>query len=397
MVLAAASAVPAMAQQPQLATFSEQIQIIIDGQSSVRSAVSLLSVNNQEIMVPPELAEGIIQDGRISAVVITNEERCVPGVVDESCILVNIIPFDPSEAGTPSPRDVGDLYIGAINTAFGTDAQFHSVFVQSGAASDALGTSGAISGAGVASVVYVMPTEPTAVMFQKMAGILIPDTIRDSGGFYDVALGMSSGENAGVTFSMIVQSSGALYQLKVSTEEPTTQQPERINPLEYLAVDEIRRSGYYSSGFYPLNSLLHVVILSDEPVQVSDAGGKVLSTYLIGGEKVPADITQSGWIFDPAAGLTVDAKFLFGTDLAVDGNGLFFTLAPAGEAPLPDGVEPVEVPSGPTVAGGGSGSSAPAADPGSAGLDDTPVVVLVIVVVAVGVALYYLRGYKKGP
>ena len=37
-----------------------------------------------------------------------------------------------------------------------------------------------------------------------------------------------------------------------------------ISPFEFLKTEESTRSDYFSSGFYPLNSIIQVVILSPE-------------------------------------------------------------------------------------------------------------------------------------
>ena len=50
----------------------------------------MLSTNIQEIKIPMEFEQKIKDDKKIQAIVVTNENNCVLGVVDQSCILINI-------------------------------------------------------------------------------------------------------------------------------------------------------------------------------------------------------------------------------------------------------------------------------------------------------------------
>ena len=136
----------------------------------------------------------------------TNQEQCVLGVVDESCIIINVI-RNPDDAGIiaiqDSTKEISSIYIDKINQVFDTNAKFHSVFLHSDDESNkALETSGIISGRGMISAVYTLPMEDTSSMYEKISGILLPKIIRDSGGFYDVAKKLSTDENSKMTFSL---------------------------------------------------------------------------------------------------------------------------------------------------------------------------------------------------
>ncbi len=82
----------AYAQEPRLATFQESAQVIIDQRLSnnVTASITLQSTSNQEIKIPSELDAKIRATERLTAVVITNEEQCVLGVTNQSCIMINI-------------------------------------------------------------------------------------------------------------------------------------------------------------------------------------------------------------------------------------------------------------------------------------------------------------------
>ena len=71
-------------------------------------------------------------------------------------------------------------------------------------------------------------------------------------------------------------------------------------------------------GFYPLNSILHVVILSPESTNVNEVKGNIIPTEIVGGEKIPTDLSTSGWVFDPESGNMIDGRYLFGQEFSVE-------------------------------------------------------------------------------
>ncbi|MGH9998400.1 MAG: hypothetical protein ACRD90_00865, partial [Nitrosopumilaceae archaeon] len=91
-ILLCFSTYTAYAQQPRLATFHETAQVVIDQkfQNQTSSSISVLSTSNQEFRVPIELDQKIHSMKNVTAVVITNEDTCVLGVVDKACVLINI-------------------------------------------------------------------------------------------------------------------------------------------------------------------------------------------------------------------------------------------------------------------------------------------------------------------
>jgi hypothetical protein len=256
-----------------------------------------------------------------------------------------------------------------VNQAFDTEAKFHSVFIQSGdETSKALETSGSISGKGTISAVYTMPMEDTSSMYEKISAMLLPREIRDRGGFYDVAKNLSKEENSKVTFSIIPMENKSLLQLKLSVDYPNTASSvNQVSPLEFLKTNELKRSEYFSSGFYPLNSILQVVVLSPESTNVSDVRGNIIPTQVVDGVKIPTDVTKEGWIFDPEQGKRVQGKFIFGEKTSIDKNELIFSL-------------------------GGSELSAPKIE---TPFDESVIIVIIISIVAIGAAIYYLKGYRK--
>lgn len=362
----------AYSQETRLATFQEIAQVIVDKSISqnVTASITLQSTSVQEIKIPAELEKRIRENGNISAVTITNQNQCILGVDNQSCILINVKrnPIDKNFLQIQNRTlQTSEQFINEINKVFDTDAKLHSTFIHSNdETSVALETSGVISGKGTISAVYTMPMEKTSSMYEKISAILIPKTIRDSGGFYDIAKNLSKQDNAKMTFSIIPNENSSLLQLRVSANYPQTASKIReVDPLEFLKTDELMRSDYFSGGFYPLNSIIQVVILSPENTNVSDVNGNIIPTQIIDGDKIPIDITKKGWIFDPEEGQRIQGKYIFGKDTTVGKEELKFSLG---------------------------GINLQAEKPA---VDESIVVIIIITIVAIAVAIFYLRGYKK--
>jgi len=359
-------------QEMSHATFQESAQIIIDKSISqnVTASITLQSTSIQEIKIPAELEQKIRGDSRIKAIIFTNQDQCILGVVDESCIMINVA-RNPDDKGIiaiqDSTKEISKIYIDEINQVFDTNAKFHSVFLHSDDESNkALETSGIVSGRGMISAVYTIPMEDTGSMYEKISGILLPKIIRESGGFYDVAKKLSSDENAKMTFSWIPLDSKSLLQLKLSVNYPNeASKISKVSPLEFLQVENLKRSNYFNSGVYPLNSIIQVAILSSENTNFSDVNGHIIPTQTIDNEEIPLEITKEGWVFDPKEGQRIQGKYIFGEKTTVTNQELQFSL----------GGENLQIE--------------------KQELDESIIVVIIITIVAIAAALFYLKGYKK--
>jgi len=169
-----------------------------------------------------------------------------------------------------------------------------------------------------------------------------------------------------MTFSIIPNEHNSLLQLRVSADYPqTASKIIEVNPLEFLKTDELKRSDYFSAGFYPLNSIIQVVVLSPENTNVSDVKGNIVPTQIIDGERIPTDITKKGWIFDPEEGQRIQGKYIFGKDTAVSKEELKFSL-------------------------GGTNIQTEKPE-----FDESIIVVIIITIVAIAAAVFFLKGYKK--
>lgn len=371
----------AYAQKPQLATFQEISQVIVDQKLSnnVTASVTLQTTSNQEIRIPSELEQKILDTKGLIAVVVTSEERCVLGVEFDSCILINIS-REGIEGGIIAIQDrakeVGDSLIDELNTALDTDAKFHSVFVHfEDDANVALGTSGAVSGRGTVSAVYTMSKEDTASMYEKLTAILLPQVIRESGGFYNTAKNLASQPNAKMTFSILPQNQIALYQIKLTVDYPNSADDvKRVDPLKFLMTEKLERSNYFSQGFYPLNSLFQLVVLTQEPLRVKEVNSKIIPTILRDDEKFPEDITQKGWSFISESGDKIEAMYLFGKDFTATNDELVLILTSA------DSTEPIK-------------ENIVKSSPEEIDLSQVYIIVGIVAAAAVAIA-FYLKGFR---
>lgn len=362
-------------QEMGLATFQETAQVIVDKSISqnVTASITLQSTSIQEIQFPSELEQKIRENGKISAVSVTNQNQCVLGVQNESCIIINV-KRDPADKNflqiKNSTLKVSDQFIGELNDYFDTNAKLHSTFINTDdQINQALETSGIISGKGTISAVYTMPMEDTQSMYEKISAILLPKRIRDSGGFYDVAKNLSTYENSKVTFSLIPTKSKSLLQLRLSIDYPhLAPEINKIDILDLLKTKELKRSKYFSTGFYPLNSIIQAVVLSPEETNVSDVTGDIVPTKVIDGEKIPTELSKAGWVFDPEQGTRIQGKYIFGKSDTVKADDLIFSLG---------------------------GNQLQASNKIETSFDESIIVVVIITIVAIAAAVFYLKGYKR--
>jgi len=367
----------AHSQEIGLSTFQESAQVIIDKKISNKSitSITLLSSNLQEIKIPTELEQKIRENERVQAVVITNQNNCVVGVKDyESCIIINI-ERNPEDKGInaiqDSTREIADLYIHEMNQVFDTNAKFFQTYIHtSDETNQALGTSGIISGYRTISAVYTMPMQDTDYMYGKLSSMLLSKSIKDGEGFYNVAKTLSEDENAKMSFSIIPSESKSLLQLRISVENPIESQIEgtitKINPLEFFNIENLNRSDYFSPGNYPLNSIFQIVILANDEINVSDVRGNVIPTQMIDGIEIPIEITKKGWVFDPQKGEQIQGKYIFGESTSINENELKFSLG-GNNIQYKEEIK----------------------------LDESITVVIIITIISIGVAIFYLKGYKK--
>ena len=375
----------AYAQQPQLASFHEVAQVLVDQkfQNQTTAFIGLESTSPLEMRVPAGLDQKIRSTANVTSITITNAQNCVLGVPKyDSCVMVTI--DDPSliesynitKIQTQS-KAIGDSLINDINSAFHLNSEFNNVYINpKGEFSNALGTSGAVSGNRTISIVYTMSSSKSDYLFDGFISILLPPQIKDAGGFLDTAKKMSTDSNSSVTFAILPRGDVSIYQLQVSERFPIKNTITTISPLDLFGVDKLDRSSYFNAGFFPLNSILQVTILSDQPRAIVDHGGNLVPIQVKNGQTLPSDFTKSGWLFDPSSGNQITAVYLFGTTFSASKDDLTLTIG--------NGTAGIENPINSTT-------PTPVPQPKPSSMDYSPYV-LIGIVAAAGVAIYiFLR------
>jgi hypothetical protein len=225
-------------------------------------------------------------------------------------------------------RKIGDSYIGDINNAFKLNTEFHSIFIHYDDSSNkALETSGQVSGAGTISTVYTAQVQSTDYMFNKISAILIPTQIRSMGGFFDVAKELAKDDNSRMSFTILPREHDYIMQLKVSEKYPdTAKETKEIDTLKLFKVNEIKKSNYFAGGFFPLNSLIHVVVLPADNTTKIHTSTNVIDSIEKNNQTIPADVTKSGWFFNSKSGSKIEAMYLFGDEFSAKRQDLIITL-----------------------------------------------------------------------
>ena len=221
-----------------------------------------------------------------------------------------------------------------------------------------------------------MSSSKSDYLFDGFTSILLPPQIKDSGGFLDAAKKMSSDSNSSVTFAILPRGDVSIYQLQVSERFPIKNTITTISPLDLFGVDKLDRSSYFNAGFFPLNSILQVTILSNQPKAIIDHGGNLVPVQEKNGQTLPSDLTKAGWLFDPSSGNQITAVYLFGTTTSASKNNLTLTIG--------NGTTGVQNPINETI-------PTPVPQPKPSSADYSPYF-LIGIVAAAGIAIYiFLR------
>ena len=335
---------------PEEHSLREHLQIIIDQREfKNRISVILMSKNSADIQLPENI-EAISSNPNIFSLTITNEFACAPTKIDKSCVIVEVeregLGNDYAEM-KKNAREIADEIVADGIIVFAPE--FYSLTFQpkgglSGVELDRLGPNGE-----VARVVYTIHLQSTGQLFDALTTVLLSNDIRTSGGFYDIAKKLS--ENYFSEFAVVVTplENGMLRELHISLlcsneirelvncerfyseliagvqEGTIDEQIARgyVSPLDFIQVENISRSKIFSDVFLPLNSVIQVMILSEEDLQVKSVSSNVIENLQHLG-----DIQESGWFFISKAGQEIDARYIFGHESSVNKNALAFSIGP---------------------------------------------------------------------
>ena len=315
---------------PEIHTFQEQFQIIIDEvNSKTRISIGMLSTHPNDIKFPDEL-EALSSDPRIFSLTFTNKFACSPNHIDRGCVIIEIVREglgDNLEEIKKKSREIADKSIG--DSIFVFSAEFDSVEIQPRKSFD--GNENVI----VSKVLYTTNKQTTSDLFLALSSMLISSDIREAGGFYDNAKKLSKHHFSEFTVSLVPLENNALRTVQISLT-CSDQQPElpdcpenfdkllksgEINPLEIIGIENIDRSKIFEDEFLPLNSIVQVLIFSDHDMQVKNVNSSII-------EKLEhlGDVQENGWFFTSKSGKKIDAWYIFAAESSASKNDLIFSI-----------------------------------------------------------------------
>ena len=204
-------------------------------------------------------------------------------------------------------QSVGDSFIGVINESFGIDAEFHSVFInRMGLTSDVYKSK--------ISVVYIIPKKSSPVHFAEITVPFVKDEIHSGGGFFKHAQDLAQHKDSVFSFSLVPEDKRILRSITVLLEDWGQYDISgmRISLLEMMMVDTLERSKVFTDEFYPLNSIISLVVIPDQNSQITE-----LHSNLIIDPANVEELKMGGWYIESSStselGETISGKYLFGT------------------------------------------------------------------------------------
>ena len=385
----------------QKSTWLESMSVIYDQKFSKSIMVSMAfeTINNNEIQFSDAFIEKVMSYEEISYVLFTNMEECVMGIpLDEICVMIgfnrDMLKGDLGiNAIHENGKRISDELITDINNAFGVDAEFHSIYLHMDDESSQAGSD--ISTSRIASATFTLPREESNIVFTNLSEQLINPQLRESGGFYDIAKEMAKNPNTIITTGMITQSDDIpmllfkVMQMErgelglVEIEDGVTSLEyeysmlgfdiSTINPLLHFGIDNLERSKYFADHFVPLNSVVQVVVIPEQPSKVSTVNTNII-TKLDSAE----DLVEKGWFFTSTSNNAIDARFLFGQSDTVTADELVME------------IDAWDIQ---------SGDDSFLIDNINVRVQNTEgeqyIILAAIIIAAIGAAIFYLKGYKR--
>lgn len=303
----------------------EVATVVIDQKNNMtKISYSLISKDNNDFLIPDSLEAKILDIEEILTIIYTNEEKCAPGVLDATCIMINM-PYSNVEGASfkekqKVAREIGDSIIDDINQALGTNAKYHSVPIQTNA-----NTQEAIM-----NVVYTMNELPSKTLFAVFILNNIPDEMRFATGFFNHAYALSGDENSVFMFSISPEKNRSLYAFHISVISHDNEiDLNNFSPLDLLHEDSLNRSKLYANGFYPLNSIVNVLIFSEDKLQVLKTNSDIIGSLSNANE-----LKKNGWYFVSSESVSagemnkLDLRYLFGSTNSVSRQQLLLSINP---------------------------------------------------------------------
>jgi len=314
---------------PEIHSFQEQFQIIIDhANSKSRISIGILSTHPNDIRFP-DYIEAISSNPRILSFTLTNQFACSPNHIERGCVIIEIAREglgDNLEEIKKNSREIADKIVGDGVIVFGVE--FDSVTLQPKTSFDGKKMI-------VSQVLYTTNKQTTDNLFDALSTLLISSDIRNAGGFYDNAEELSKHHFADFTVQFVPLEQIVLRSLHISLtcSSEDSVLPEcpghfddlftsgEINLLELLQVENINRSEIFADKFLPLNSIIHVLLYSDEDLQVKSVNSGVI-------EKLEhlGDLQDNGWFFTSKSGNKIDSRYIFAAESSASKNDLIISI-----------------------------------------------------------------------
>ena len=325
------------------ADYQEHIQLIVDQRNiATKTSVVFLSKNPQDLLIDPVLEERIFNTDRISSIKITNEFNCgISQMVmdpDLGCVFIGVergglgsdIVIIREEARKVADslmyQDPNDLTNTGILTL---PTKFHSVLLGTKVATEVSEEEELVKygSENLATVIYTIKRHPTQKMFSVFDMFIIDDRISTSGGFIKTAkeIMQQSPEYSSFNLVLRVDEQEIMREITVSFEKNVLKEKieSEINVLDLIQVDNIRRSDIFSDGFFPLNSVIQVIIIGDENLQVKRANPDVKETI-----ETIDDLIEDGWFFISKSGYEIDGRYMFGEKSFILKDDLILSIGP---------------------------------------------------------------------
>ena len=314
---------------PELHSFQEQVQIIIDeAGSKTRVSIGMLSTHPNDIRFPDYIEE-ISSNPSIFSFTLTNQFACSPNHIDRGCVIIDIEREglgDTLEEIRKNSREIADEIVDKGVIIFGVE--FDSVMLSKKIGFDGQKTS-------IASVLYTTNKQTTDNLFSALTSMLISSDIREGGGFYDDAERLAKHNFSDFSLQLVPLENNSLRSLHISltcssehSELPNCPdnfdalfKSNKISPLELLQVENINRSKIFLDKFLPLNSIIQIKMYSENDLQVKSVNSSVI-------EKLEhlGDLQNNGWFFALKSGDQIDARYIFATDTSIGKNDLVFSV-----------------------------------------------------------------------
>jgi len=315
---------------PESISFQEQIQLVIDSSGSKnRISIGMMSKDPNDIRFP-DYIENIVSEPKIISFIITNQFACAPNQIDKACVIIDLEREglgDSFEEITKNSLEIANNIVGRGVLLYA--AEHYSTNLEK---KTVVGEEKTI----ISRVTYTINKQTTENMFKAIAGVTLSSDIITSGGFYEHAKELSRNNFAAFSISLIpLEDDIMLRTVQVSLicsdklpeyircPENVIEQIERgdISPLDFLQVENVSKSKMFGDEFVPLNSIIQVLIFSEQDLQVKNVNSNLIEKlYNIG------DIQENGWFFESSDGKIIDGRYVFGEDLLVNKNDLVFSI-----------------------------------------------------------------------